>query len=37
MMIHVLPPEQLTMAVEMVCYFFTAIGVALTFFVARRA
>jgi hypothetical protein len=32
-----MPQEQLMMAVEMVCYFFTAIGVALTFFVARSA
>jgi hypothetical protein len=36
-MIPQLPPEQLTMAVEMVCYFFTVIGVALTLFVAHRA
>jgi hypothetical protein len=32
-----LPQELLIPAIEMVCYFFTAIGVALTFFVARHA
>jgi hypothetical protein len=36
-MMPFLTQELLTTAVEMVCYFFTAIGVALTFFVASRA
>jgi hypothetical protein len=35
-MIPVLPPEQMTMAVDMVCYFFTVMGVALTLFIAHR-
>jgi hypothetical protein len=29
--------EMMMMALEMVCYFFTAIGVALTFFISQRA
>jgi hypothetical protein len=36
-MMPFLPQELLTTAVEMVCYFFTVVGVALTFFVARSA
>jgi len=36
-MMPLMSPEQLTMAVEMMCYFFTAIGVALTFLMVGRA
>jgi hypothetical protein len=35
-MIPFLPDELLTTAVELVCYFFTAIGVALAFWFAPR-
>ncbi len=35
-MIPCMSPEMLTASVEMVCYFFTALGVALTFFMAGR-
>jgi hypothetical protein len=35
-MMPLLSHELLTTAVEMVCYFFTAIGVALTFVLAQR-
>ncbi len=35
-MMPLVSPELVTTTVEMVCYFFTAIGVALTFFIARR-
>jgi hypothetical protein len=36
-MMPFLPQELLTTAVEMMCYFFTVIGVTLTIFVARSA
>ena len=35
-MIPLLPHELLMTAVEMVCYFFTAVGVAFTFLFAPR-
>jgi len=35
-MIPLLPEELLTSAVEMVCYFCTAVGVVLSFFLAPR-
>ncbi len=35
-MMPLVSEELVTTAVEMTCYFFTAIGVALTFFFARR-
>ena len=35
-MIPVYSPELLTAAVEMVCYFCTAVGVAITFFLIPR-
>jgi hypothetical protein len=35
-MLPLMSPEQWTTTVEMVCYFFTVIGAALTIFIARR-
>jgi hypothetical protein len=36
-MIPLMSPEMLSAAVEMVCYFCTAIGLALTLFLAPRS
>jgi hypothetical protein len=35
-MLPLMSPEQWTNTVEMVCYFFTVLGVTLTMFIARR-